>query len=162
IRPPYVSAAKLLVRYVVETRSVEALGPDGQPRAPLPSSAAENVINSETEILMSLDLCRLVAETVGPEKILARNGAGSNVIAAAALIYQGLSVEVLKRSNVIKVTMSHPDPEVVQLVLQNLIDSYFKRHVEVHRALGTMDAFLAQQTDQVRSRLVQTDEELRN
>jgi len=159
-RPPYVSQAKLLVRYVVESRSVEGPGPDGLVRtAP---SISENIVESESEIIKSLDLCRQVAEMIGPRKVLAKIGAGSNVTAAAAMIYGGLSVEVPRRSNVIRVSMTHPDPEVAQLVLQHLIDFYFKRHVEIHRALGTMDAFLAEQTDQVRSRLVKTDEEIRN
>src|SRR6185295_2763783 len=159
-RPPYVSEAKLLVRYVVESRSVEGPGPDGQVKTP--PSSSENIINSESEIIKSLDLCRQVAELIGPRKVLARTTGGSNVIAAAGMIYHGLSVDNPKKSNVIRVTMTHPDPEVAQLVLQHLIDLYFKRHVEIHRALGTMDAFLAEQTDQVRSRLVQTDAELRN
>jgi len=160
IRPSYVSKAKLLVRYVVETRSVEAPGPDGQLRTSL--SGSESVVNSECEILKSLDLCRKVAETIGPGKVLAKTTKGSNAIAAAGMLYAGLTVEPARKSNVIQVSMTHPDPEVAQLALEQLIDLYFKRHVEIHRALGTMDAFLAEQTDQVRSRLVQMDEELRN
>jgi uncharacterized protein involved in exopolysaccharide biosynthesis len=149
----------LLVRYVVESRSVEGPGPDGQQRtAP---SISENIVESESEIIKSLDLCRQVAEMIGPRKVLASSGGGSNVTAAAEMIYGGLSVEVPRRSNVIRVSMTHPDPEVARLALQHLIDFYFKRHLEIHRALGTMDAFLAEQTDQVRSRLVQMDEELR-
>jgi uncharacterized protein involved in exopolysaccharide biosynthesis/Mrp family chromosome partitioning ATPase len=158
--PPYVSEAKLLVRYVVESRSVEGPGPDGQVKTP--PSTSENIINSESEIIQSLDLCRQVAEMIGPRKVLAKATGGSNVTEAAGMIYRGLSVDNPKKSNVIRVAMTHPDPEVAQLVLQHLIDLYFKRHVEIHRALGTMDAFLAEQTDQVRSRLVQTDAELRN
>lgn len=159
-RPPYVSQAKLLVRYVVESRSVEGPGPDGQVKTP--PSSSENIINSESEIIRSLDLCRQVAELIGPRKVLATTTGGSNLTAAAGMIYGGLSVDNLKKSNVIRVAMTHPDPEVAQLVLQHLIDLYFKRHVEIHRALGTMDAFLAEQTDQVRSRLMQTDAELRD
>jgi uncharacterized protein involved in exopolysaccharide biosynthesis len=156
----YVSEAKLLVRYVVESRSVEGPGPDGQVKTP--PSSSENVVNSESEILRSLDLCRKVAEVIGPAKILAKTTGESNLIAAAGMLFAGLSVEVPRKSNVIRVMMTHPDPEVAQSALQHLIDFYFKRHAEIHRALGTMDAFLAEQTDQVRSRLVQMDEELRN
>ena len=161
-KPSYVSEAKLLVRYVVESRTVEALGPDGQVSRP-PSTAA-NIVNSEGEIIQSMDLCRQVAESITPARILASSDSGgsSNLIDAAAMIYNGLKVEIPKLSNVIKVSMTHPDPEIARLALQQLVDFYFKRHAEIHRGLGTMDAILAQQTDQVRMRLVQTDEELRD
>ena len=158
-KPSYVSQAKLLVRYVVETRAVEALGPDGRP-APQTSSGG-NVVNSESEIIQSVDLCRQVAESIGPSRILPKSMDGSsNVTAAAAMLFGGLSVEVPKYSNVIKVGMTHPDPEIAQLSLQRLIEFYFKRHAEIHRGLGTMDAVLSQQTDQIRSRLTQTDQDL--
>ena len=160
-KPPYVSEAKLLVRYVVESRTVEALGPDGGISRP-PSTAA-NIVNSEGEIIQSMDLCRQVAESIGPAKILGKveSGGTSNIIGAAEVLYRGLSVQVPKVSNVIKLSMTHSDPEVARLALQQLIDLYFKRHAEIHRGLGTIDAILAQQTDQIRSRLLQTDEELR-
>jgi len=159
-KPPYVSEAKLMVRYVVESRSVEALGPDGQ--VSRSASAAANIVNSEGEIIQSMDLCRQVAEAIGPEKILASSkaGGGSNLTAAAAILFAGLDVQIPKFSNVIRVSMTHPDPEIAALALQRLIEFYFKRHAEIHRGLGTVDAVLAQQTDQVRSRLTQTDQEM--
>jgi uncharacterized protein involved in exopolysaccharide biosynthesis/Mrp family chromosome partitioning ATPase len=162
-KPPSVSEAKLLVRYVVESRSLEALGPDGQVRA-AQGTAAANVINSEGEIIRSMDLCRQVAESIGPEKILAGSkfDGVTNLTAAAGVLYEGLDVEIPKLSNVIKIGLAHPDPEIAQRALQQLIEFYFKKHVEIHRGLGTMDAVLAQQTDQIRSRLIQTDQEIQD
>jgi len=55
----------------------------------------------------------------------------------------------------------HPDAGIVQPVLKGLIDSYLKKHAEVHQSRRTSDDFLTQQTDQLRSRLAQTDQELR-
>lgn len=160
-KPPYVSEAKLLVRYVVDSRSSEVLGPDGQVKTP--PNTAESIINSEAEILRSLDLCRQVAEAITPARILPPSATETNsVAAAAAAIYESLNIDIPKKSSVIGVSMSHPDPEVAQLVLQKLIEFYIKRHAEIHRGLGTMDAVLAQQTDQVRSRLMQTDQELQD
>ena len=160
--PPYVSEAKLLVRYIVETRSMEALGPDGQVRDA--RSSAGNVVNSEGEIIQSMDLCRQVAEFIGPEKILAasKSDGVTNLTAAAGMLYEGLNIEIPKLSNIIKIGLTHPDPEIAQRALQQLIVFYFKRHVEIHRSLGTMDAVLAQQTDQIRSRLIQTDQDIQD
>jgi len=42
-----------------------------------------------------------------------------------------------------------------------VIDDYFKKHAEIHRAAGTSDDFLTQETDQLRSKLAQTEQELR-
>lgn len=158
-KPPYVSEAKLLVRYVVDSRSVEALGPDGEPAAPARSGG--NVVSAEGEILRSYDLCRQVAEAIGPERILGSTpGASNRVAAAAATLFGGLSVEIPKLSNVIRVSLAHSDPEVAQLCLQKLIDLYQTRHLEIHRGLGKVDTFLQTQTDQVRSRLLDLDRQL--
>jgi uncharacterized protein involved in exopolysaccharide biosynthesis/Mrp family chromosome partitioning ATPase len=160
-KPPYVSEAKLLVRYVVDSRSVEVLGPDGEARPP--ANSTESIINSEGEILGSLDLCRQVAEALGPQRILPEIEQASNMVAAAAsVLYGGLTVEIPKRSSVIRVSMSHRSPEIAQQALQKLIELYFKRHAEIHRGLGTMDAVLTKQTDQVRSRLTDTDRALQD
>src|SRR5215212_4580174 len=66
-KPLYWSEAKLLVRYVVDTKSVDT---GGRSQTRSPDWGAEAVINSELEILTSLDLCEEVATLVGPEKIL--------------------------------------------------------------------------------------------
>jgi uncharacterized protein involved in exopolysaccharide biosynthesis/Mrp family chromosome partitioning ATPase len=156
--PLFGSDARLLVRYVVESKS-EAVGPDGQAKSP--PSTGENIINSELEILTSMDICVQVAKAVGPEKILARAGGGSNLMAAANMISRGLTAEVSKKSNVIRVRLDHPDPELVQPALTQLLDSYAKRHAEIHRDLGAVDAFLAQQTDQLKGRLIESEVQLR-
>jgi Mrp family chromosome partitioning ATPase len=62
---------------------------------------------------------------------------------------------------VIRLVFQHLDPEIAQAVLQGIIDAYFKKHVEIHRGIGVFDNFLTQQTDQMRSRLAQTEKELR-
>jgi uncharacterized protein involved in exopolysaccharide biosynthesis/Mrp family chromosome partitioning ATPase len=62
---------------------------------------------------------------------------------------------------VIHVSFAHPDPEVAQLVLRELVASYLRKHVEIHRAVGIVGDFLTQETDQLRTRLAQTEEELR-
>jgi uncharacterized protein involved in exopolysaccharide biosynthesis/Mrp family chromosome partitioning ATPase len=72
-----------------------------------------------------------------------------------------LAVEVPNKTSAIRIVFQHPDPEVVQPVLSSVIDSYLKKHREIHQAGGTTDDFLTQQTDQLRSRLAQTEEELR-
>ena len=46
------------------------------------------------------------------------------------------------------------------MVLNELVNRYFTKHLEVHRSAGAFD-FVSQQTDQVRSRLNQTEDALK-
>jgi len=159
-RPPgYVSESKLLIRYVRESRSVDTTLPSGTVISP--DSRGENILNTEAEILTSFDLAVQVADSVGPDRILAAMGGGSNRLSAASAIRQGLKVDVPRRSNTLLVTFEHPDPELAQSVLRQVIDAYKRKHAEVHRALGIADEFLTKQTDELRTRLNQTEEELR-
>lgn len=153
------SEAKLLVRYVRESKAVDTLGADAQVTSPIRSS--QNILGSELEILSSLDLAREVAEVVGPAKILQAKDGSTNSFLAATAIVKGLRIQVPPRSSVIKVTFDHSDPEVAHATLRALIDAYLKRHIEIHRALGVIDEFLVQQVDQARLKLTQAEEELR-
>jgi len=158
--PPFASQAKLFVRYVITEG--QKLGPGGDDgRAKSPDQRGETIMNSELEIITSLDLAKLVAQTVGPEKILAKTGGGADVNSAAAVVRGGLVVDVPSKSSVIEITFQHPDPTVVQPVLAAVIDQYLKMHLAIHRAVGIVGDFLTQETDQLRARLAQTEEDLR-
>lgn len=159
--PPFHSEAKLYIRYVVA---------DGKKPGPQredvstksPDQGGETIMDSEQEILTSMDLARQVAETVGPEKILG-TAEGENLVAkAATVINKGLLVEVPPRSSVIRVTFTHSDKAIVQPVLRELIDRYLKMHLEIHRAVGMVGDFLTQETEQLKARLAATEEELRS
>jgi len=152
---PYTSEAKLYIRYILESSSPT---PDANdPRIKLPDTRGESIINTELEILTSLDLAQQVAEAMGPERIL---GAGNqDRFQAGAVVRKGLSAEVPKNSSVIRITFQHANPEVVQPVLQQLIELYLKKHSEIH-AVGAFDDFLARETEQLRSDLTKTEREL--
>ncbi len=155
---PYLSEAKLYIKYVQENRS-PAQVTAGDTRIKSPDDRGENVINSELEILTSLDVAQTVVSNIGPEKILARLGGGADSYKAAMVIHKNLLPEVPKKSNVIRVVFQHPDPAVVQPVLGQIIEAYLNRHAEIHR--GVFDDFLNKETDDLRSRLAQTEEALR-
>ena len=157
--PPFQSEAKLFIRYVTEAKTIGAPGDDMRTKSP--DRSGETIINSEMQILTSLDLARQVAEVIGPDKILAKLGGGKDLNYAAAVIQQNLKVAVPPQSSVITVIFAHPDPTVVQPALSAIIDAYLKKHVEIHEAVGIVGDFLTQETDQLRSRLAQTEDELR-
>jgi uncharacterized protein involved in exopolysaccharide biosynthesis/Mrp family chromosome partitioning ATPase len=55
----------------------------------------------------------------------------------------------------------HPNRQIVQPVLDQLISAYLRKHVEIHRNVGAFDDVLTQQTDALRSQLAQTEADLR-
>jgi uncharacterized protein involved in exopolysaccharide biosynthesis/Mrp family chromosome partitioning ATPase len=154
----YRSEARLLVRYVTEATVLdpEATGD----RMISPGRGGENVINSEIQILTSRDLVEKVVDDMGVVRFAVGATNPVNRIRTAELIQRRLRIEVPKNSNIIVITFDGPDPLVAQEFLRRLTDAYLARHVEVHRSVGAYE-FLSQQTDQLRSRLAETEEELR-
>ena len=154
----YTASAKLFIRYVVsEGKSVPADGTVTKS----PDRGGETILSSEQEILRSLDLATKVAQTIGPEKILAKLDGGDTLPKAAMALMERLDVNVPRWSSVITISFKHPDPEITAQVVRLVVDQYLKTHVEIHRSSGMVGEFLAQETDQLRSRLAQTEEELR-
>ena len=154
----YESEASLLVRYVSDSAILDAVA-TGE-RITAPGRGGENVINSEIEILASRDLVEKVMDemgvgrfTVDPTNALDRALIAENVMAA-------IKIEAPKNSNVIRIAFDGPTPATAQEFLRRLTESYLQKHIEIHRAAGAYE-FLSQQTDQLRSRLTETEEELR-
>lgn len=145
--PIYESQAKLMVRYVLERSAVDKV--DSGPTSAIMGTVGDSIINSEVEILTSADLAEQVAETVGIDRLLPQSLAGG-----------GLKVTARFGSNVILISYKNKNPKTAQRVLENLVSQYFDKHLQVHRSLGSF-AFASKQTEQVRSQLHQTEEELK-
>jgi uncharacterized protein involved in exopolysaccharide biosynthesis/Mrp family chromosome partitioning ATPase len=156
--PMYQSVAKLFIRYVSESTRIEPKG-NGE-NVVTPSRDGEGIINSELEILTSLDLIETVIQDIGPERF-ASVPPGSRASSAIAYgVAQNLSVEIPKKSCVLRLSFNASSPELAQTFLNKLIESYLRKHVAIHSELGVSD-FLSRQTDQMRSRLAETEEQLR-
>jgi uncharacterized protein involved in exopolysaccharide biosynthesis/Mrp family chromosome partitioning ATPase len=158
-QPLYQSDAELFIRYISDNRAINPA--DNNSRVTSLIDMGQNVMNSETHILDSLDLAAEVATNVGPEKILAKLGGGQDPTSAASVINHNLKVEPLPDSSVILLTFHHPDPELVRPVLAELIADYQDKHVQVHKAIGMSDDTLADVTSQLRLQIAQTEDELR-
>lgn len=159
--PPFQSEAKLLVRYVLAAEKQS--GPAGNTQNKVsPDERGATIMNTEVEILNSLDLAREVAAAIGPEKLLTKVSGGKDASEATALVKGNLSVNVAPGSSVIHISFRHPDADLVQPVLREIIERYFKLHVEAHRAnSGVLGDSLVAEADTLRSRLNQTEEDLR-
>src|SRR5713101_2151067 len=157
--PVYESQAKLLVRYVLERSSIEST--NAAPAVASSNYNTDRVIGAEIEILTSWDLAVQVAQAIGPKRLLPRSGQAATETEAARAISLGLNVISNKGSNIIFVSYKNHDPQIATLVLQELLSRYFVKHLEVHRSAGAFD-FVTQQTDQVRTRLNQTEDALKS
>ena len=173
--PSYESQAKLLVRYVLERSGVDPI--EAERAGAAASNEADRVIGTEIEILTSWDLAVQVAQALGPQRLLPpatdlltkvahaiglkQSSAAATESEAAGSIASGLKVISNKGSNIILISYKNRNPEIATLVLQELLSRYFVKHLEVHRSAGAFD-FVAQQTDQVRARLNQTEDALKS
>ena len=152
--PVYESNARLLVRYVLERSAVDPI--DNTNRPNVTGKTTDSIIDAEVQILTSWDLAVQVADAIGPKRLHAPSKE-----AAAGNIISGLQVTAAKGSDVIFISYKDRSPEMATLVLQELLSRYFVKHLEVHRSAGAFD-FVSQQTDQVRTRLNQTEDALKS
>lgn len=157
-RPPFQSDAKLLVRYISDSRTELPIGNNSQVTPVIdPGRAA---LNSEVEILTSFDLAKEVATNFGPDRILSKFGGGSDPIAAASIIANGLNVDIAQDSSVIHLTLKNRDPDLVQPLLSEIIKDYLDMHIQVHRSAGISDELLTEETTQLKLQIAQTEAEL--
>ncbi|MES2439807.1 MAG: hypothetical protein V4584_12095 [Verrucomicrobiota bacterium] len=146
--PSYESEAKLMVRYVVERSTVD-------PEAVMGGGGMQ----TELEILTSRDTAISVAEAVGPEKLLPGSATLPTAAEAAGKVQGGLKVEVPPGSNMLYLSYRDSDSKMTPEVLSQVIQTYFRKHLEFHRNTEAF-AQVSKQTDEARSKLRQTEEEI--
>jgi uncharacterized protein involved in exopolysaccharide biosynthesis/Mrp family chromosome partitioning ATPase len=157
--PPYQSQAELLIQYVPQAGALPLMGSDQ--KMIVPDARGDDIINSEIRIMTSLDLAEQAVTNLGAASILAKDGGGSNALAAAFAIQNNLeAVPAGKGSSVISVTFKHPDPQIVQPVLQEVINDYFQKHKEIHSASGQFDDALSREGSALSAQLNDTEQQL--
>lgn len=118
------------------------------------ANVTEEEVNTEVALLKSRDLLSKVVSINGldgpPKNAVEswlekwRGGAESRNARAIRKLAGTLHVEAVKKSNIIDVTYSSPEPELSAKVLRTLADLYLTKHVAVHEVPGAHD-FFAQQ-----------------
>ena len=149
--PTYQSVAKLMVRYVVERSTVD---PEAGERM------MSGGLGTEFEILTSRDTAIEVASAVGPQKLLPGAPTPPTAAEAAGAIQEGLEVEFPPGTfNMIYLKFRSSDSKLATEVLNQVIQTYFKKHLEFHRSTQAF-AQVSKQTDEARSKLRLTEEEI--
>ncbi|MBC2608236.1 exopolysaccharide transport family protein [Pelagicoccus albus] len=156
----YKSSAQLLIRYVTEKRDV--VDENGSTvTAAIGGRGSEHIKMTELAILTSLDLAKDVANTLyetTPQPELAEMDAEAAKQTLTGQVAQGMEANFGNQSNIIMLSYGSESPDQVQAILQTIIDTYLKRHYEIHRAEGTFDEYLTVKTDELRANLLQTEE----
>lgn len=126
IKPPnYESTAQVYLPWVVE---IPGVNPNDPVTGFTPTGAGGTMqLDTEADILRSFDTATKVASVIGPERILAAYGGGSNLLAAAGVVAGGISVAPPKTMS-LSITFAHRDPEIVQPILQAIMEVYMHRH----------------------------------
>ncbi len=154
---PYVSEAKLLIRYVVEGKNPTQVDDS---RVKSPDSRGEGVMQAELDILTSRDVVAQAVTNIGPNKILGGHGGANDLDQAIGVVRQGLLADAGRRGSVLRVTFAHTNPEIVQPVLAQIVSTYLKQHSEIHKG-GALDKFLTAEIESLKSKLSNTEGELR-
>ena len=160
-RSAYESEARLLVRYVADSIATGPTGAGSQ--ISTPDRSGRNIINSEIQILTSRNLIEHIVREMGHDSFDMKLPGGNEPTASqtAAMAAQMLRIEVPRRSNIIRVSFQAYTPTVAQQFLERLIAGYLEKHLAIHRDAGVYD-FLSQQTDQLRLRLTETEDDLKD
>ncbi len=124
---------------------------------------SEEIVNSETSILTSRDLTEKVVSTIGVDAIypdLARTSPrrGTPLDAAVETFSRSLSVEGIKKSNVIEISFEHKDPRVAAKALNLLVDAYKEKHLQAYS--DPKSSYLEQQLASYQRRLNETQQAL--
>jgi uncharacterized protein involved in exopolysaccharide biosynthesis len=165
----YTSEMKIMVK---RERVDPIVTPEATVGPQFASEVTEAELNSEVELLKTRDLLEKVVRECGLHdqgnsawsKISAMFGShtasertprtDAQVPRAVNSLQKKLSVEVMKKTNLILVSYESSDPVFSARVLTILADLYLQKHLDVHRPSGALD-FFHQETERYRKGLAE-------
>ena len=121
---------------------------------------SEEELNSEVELLRDESLLKQVVAQCGlasPGDVVA--GRSESVERAVRKLGRALTVEPLRKSNLIQVRYQAADPQVAANVLSTLSTFYLRKHTELQRPSGEVQ-FFEKQTAEYETRLHKSEAEL--
>jgi protein involved in polysaccharide export with SLBB domain/uncharacterized protein involved in exopolysaccharide biosynthesis len=164
ITPVYKTHAKLMVQSGRESLYRPEVGND-KGRVIL---GLEALLKTETQILTSADLIEKVITDLGVENIYpdmigpspkGPTPVNEETIKRATSRFKGsLSASVVQGSNVIKVSFKHGDPQIVARAVNQLIESFKLKHIEIFK--NPRAPFMEKQLAFYRQRLQESEKKL--
>lgn len=157
----YESSAKLLVKIGREdtyTNPVQA----SAGTTVFESSAREERLNSEMEILSSRSLLESVIRDIRVDRLYPGIEKGLSLVQltkeerAVLKLQKGLRVEPVKKSDVIKVQFRHNDKALAAEVVNRIMDRFIELHSKVHQQSKTF-TFFDQQAETLNKKLLDAE-----
>ena len=158
--PAYEAEARLLVRVGRENVYRPEVGTN---QSQVLSFNNEEVINSETNILTSRDLITRVVSSLTVDQLypgLAKNPPrrGTPQDAAVQRLGRDLTVEGMRKSNVIRVSLRHEDPRMAAKGLNLLVEYFKEKHLQAYS--DPQSSYLKEQLAAYAQRLERSQEGL--
>jgi len=172
-KPVYEAASKIMVKIGRENLYVPVSGQVNTVIRPDP----EEHINSELEILKSTSLVGEVVDTMGAGNIYSQlSDSAENVKrgflsflpksrninpreAAVTNIQKNMSFESARKSNVIRIAFLHTNPQMAADVVNNFVNLYLERHLNVYKN-PVSQKFFQEQARILENKLKKTEETL--
>jgi polysaccharide chain length determinant protein (PEP-CTERM system associated) len=157
MKPTYEATSQVLVKIGRENLYVPDVPTGGS--NPVLRVDPEEQINSEIEILKSRSLAEEVVKKLGPTSIyrgLSEGGDLSPTDAAVLRFQKDLTVEGVKKSNVIQVSYKNKDRETAASVVNALVTLYLGRHLDVYKNPKSY-SFFEEQSRLLKDRLAKAE-----
>jgi uncharacterized protein involved in exopolysaccharide biosynthesis len=157
-RPVYEGGFKLLVK---RDRADAVVSGVAGAQTSRPEELSESELNSQVELLKAQDLRERVVREAGLIDRV-REGAANEEDAIARALKQfdrDLQVTPIRKTWLIDVTYRDKDPKVARKVLDLTLQSYFEKHLTLHRPSGTFE-FFSEQVDRARQEVEAAQAEL--
>jgi Mrp family chromosome partitioning ATPase len=153
---PFVSEAKLYIKYIQETGAPTVM--DGNSNVRSPDERGAHILNTELEMLKSLDTAKAAAIRIGAASVLGQptNAFNDPDAVAGGLILGNLTADVPFKSDVILLQYKARDPFLAQRVLGAVIDAYRNNYVSNHLLMGFGEDELQKQADAAKVHLSET------
>ena len=126
-------------------------------------AVTEEELNSEVELLRDDEVLRRVVQQTGAggrdwlHFLRLREGRAERTERAARRLAKRISVEPLKKTNLIAISYSASDPQAAAKVLHALANLYMEKHTAVHRPEGELN-FFEQQTADAKGQLEESSQ----
>jgi uncharacterized protein involved in exopolysaccharide biosynthesis len=160
--PTYEAKSSLMVKFGREYIYHPEVDKKFLDTGPLLLLHQEEIINSEIQILTSRDLSEKVVTTLKVENIypnLAKNSPKMiTPLEAAKQFEQDLSVEGIKKSNVIQITFRHKNPHIAAKAVNLLVDFFKEKHIQVYS--DSKYSFFEQQLSSYEKKLKESQDNL--
>jgi uncharacterized protein involved in exopolysaccharide biosynthesis len=141
----YQAHTKILVK---RERVDPVISPGENAPVMVKDEVTEEELNSEVELLESDDVLSQVAMASGLDHrksmlatLVGRDDEAGKLAKATQRLRGSLSIEPMKKTNLISITYSSNDPKQAATVLKNLNDAYIRKHAEVNRPQGEFKFF---------------------